>query len=61
MDEKRPALKRAIVTPDGGEPVEVQIPADHPAPDSVAVIAYRFKTGAWTDDRKMTVTYPDAR
>jgi hypothetical protein len=56
---KPPAMKRAIVTPEGGEPVEVEIPADHPAPQGVAIVAYRFKKDAWGDDRRMTVTFPD--
>lgn len=54
-----PKTRKAIVTPEGGEPVEVKIPADHPAPESVAVIAYRKKADAWADDRKLSVTFPD--
>lgn len=50
-----PKTQKAIVTPAGGKPVEVEIPADHPAPLSVAVIAWRKKADAWEDGRPVTV------
>jgi hypothetical protein len=53
-------MRKAIVTPVGGEPVEVEIPAGHPDPAAVAVIAYRKKAAAWEDARRVTVEFPDA-
>lgn len=52
-------MRKAVVTPEGGDPVEVRVPEKHPDPKAVAVIAYRKQADAWTDDRKVTVTFPD--
>lgn len=51
--------RKAIVTPKGGEPVEVDIQDPHPAPESIAVVAWRKKMDAWTDDRPVTVEFPE--
>ena len=59
MDESK--TRKAVVTPEGGKPVEVEIPADHPDPAAVAVIAYRYKMRAWEDTRKLSVSYPDQK
>jgi predicted neuraminidase len=54
-----PNTRKAFVTPAGGEAVEVEIPADHPDPEAVAVVAYRKKQNAWGDDRKVSVRFEE--
>jgi hypothetical protein len=49
--------RKAWVTPAGGEPVEVEIQDPHPAPEAVAVVAWRKKADAWTDPRPVTVAF----
>jgi hypothetical protein len=56
--DEKPKTRRAWVTPEGGEPVEVEIQDPHPAPEAVAVIAWRKKANAWEDPRKIvSVTF----
>lgn len=54
-----PKMRKAYVKPEGGDEVEVEIPADHPAPDAVAVVAWRFKCNAWQDPRRVSVRLGD--
>lgn len=52
-------MRKAVVTPEGGEGVEVEVPANHPHPEGVAIVAWRKKANAWEDPRQVTVSFPD--
>lgn len=47
--EKKVAMKRAVVTPENGSPVEVEYPADTAAEkrDEAAVAAWKVRAGIW--------------
>jgi hypothetical protein len=49
--------KTAWVTPEGDEPVEVEVPAHFPDLVACAVVAWRKKCDAWEDMRKVSVTF----
>ena len=57
--EPAAAVKVAVVTPEGGSPVEVEYPADAKDARSAAVEAYKARAGIWSLPTEPAVEFPD--
>jgi len=57
--ESAAAVKVAVVTPEGGSPVEVEYPADAKDAKHAAVEAYKARAGIWSLPTEPAVEFPD--